>query len=166
VAKPGNRRGAPASASAASAAARLERVFAVIVEQVRQSPAFGQRLLDALGQSASGGRGSRPASPAGSSSAAPRAPAPRPPVPSRPAPKFEPPKPARQRRPAVIDPFALYDQGWESMLREHLSRLSVDQLHDVIDQFRLDPQARVDGQQDADALRDWIVRAVEERGLS
>jgi len=161
VAKPGNQRRVPASGSAAAAATRLERVFAVIVEQVRQSPAFGQRLLDALEQSAGSGRAAQPAA-----KATPRASAPRPPVAPRPAPKPEPAKPVRQRRPAVIDPFALYDQGWESMLREHLSRLSVAQLHDVIDQFRLDPQARMDAQEDADALRDWIVRAVEDCGLS
>ncbi len=101
--------------------ARLERLFAVIVEHVRNSPEFASRVEHTLGE--------RPA-------------------------------PAPQHRPAALDPFALYDQGWEAMLNQELARLDADQLRDVIHQYDLDPRGASAREKTADRLRDRIVKAV------
>jgi hypothetical protein len=132
-------------------AERLERVFAAIVEQVRRDAGFAQRLRDALGEVPS-------PTPAGSEP--PRRES-APPTTSRPPP----PPPAPRREKALIDPFALYDTGWESMLSEHLERLSVEQLRDVIHQYRMDPAARTASLSDIEELRAWIIRAVENFGI-
>lgn len=73
------------------------------------------------------------------------------------------PPPPPRHRPAVLDPFQIYEQGWESMLRQRLGRLDDDQLHDVIHEYELDRRGNTAGQKDADKLRDWIVKAVLER---
>ena len=159
-------------------AARVERIFAVVVEQLRQDPAFARRVRHALDPP-------RPPAPAGGaqaeSPAGPPARAPRPPTPTPPSSPRTPPstgaKPppaavtpavpaAAPRRKALVDPFAIYDSGWEPLLRAHLARLTPDQLRDVIHQYRLDATQGLSGQEGADALRDWIVRAVEDLGLN
>jgi hypothetical protein len=72
-----------------------------------------------------------------------------------------PPAPKRHR--AEIDPFALYDQGWEAMLRQRLARLDVEQLRDVVHQYGLDPQERSSELKTHEQLSEWIVKVVLER---
>ena len=133
---------------------RLERAFAAILDQIRQDPAFAQRVRNALEAAAaptpSAVEPAPPASPELASST--RLP--------------PPPAPAPQRQKALIDPFALYETGWEAMLRSHLERLSVDQLRDVIHQYRIDPGGRTASLGDIEQLRAWIIRAVENFGMS
>ena len=71
----------------------------------------------------------------------------------------EPPK----HKPALLDPFKVYEQGWESMLRQRLGRLDEEQCRDVIHQYQLDPRDRSKREKTADALREWIVQAILER---
>ena len=51
------------------------------------------------------------------------------------------------------------------MLREHLLRLDLEQLRDVIHQYRMDPSGRTRTENDPEKLRDWIVRGVEGHGM-
>jgi len=152
----------------------LARLFEVVMQQARDDPGFAARIQSALRtQGVPGdGRSESPAHveaaksvsrdvPPRTGARAPRTAAKADPPP-RPEPRVEKAAPVRRR--ALIDPFALYDAGWEEMLRSHLVRLDVEQLRDVIAQYALDPQARTERESDADRLRDWIVRAVEDIG--
>ena len=145
--------------------ARLEQIFGAVIAHLREDPALARRIATALEppepppsakETAAPPRSVEPPSPSAhpAPAAADRAPA----APQRAAP---PPK----RRRAVIDPFALYDSGWEAMLRAHLRRLTPEQMLDVIHQYGLDPGGKLPAAADAEQLRDWIVRAVEDRGL-
>ena len=71
--------------------------------------------------------------------------------------------PPDPRRPAVLDPFAVYETGWEVMLRQRLARLNVEELRDVIHEDRLDPTGKTVGKTRAESLIDWIVHAVMRR---
>jgi len=104
--------------------ARLEQLFGLVLEQVRNSPEFAAKLETVL-------------------------------TPHRP--------PAPKRHRAEIDPFALYDQGWEAMLRQRIARLDVEQLRDVIYQYGLDPQERTGEMKAHDELSEWVVKVVLER---
>lgn len=142
------------TSSGGDATQRLERAFDVILEQIRQDPSFAQKVRSALEEAASPEpRASEPAR------SAPPAPAASTRVPP-------PPPPAPKRQKALIDPFALYDTGWEAMLRSHLERLTVEQLRDVIHQYRMDPKGRSESLSDIEELRAWIVRSVENFGMS
>jgi hypothetical protein len=124
----------------------------VIVDQIHRDPAFAQSVRNALDGAAApapSGPVQRSSSPAPASTRLPPAP---------------PPAPKRQK--ALIDPFALYDTGWEAMLRSHLERLDVEQLRDVIHQYRMDAAGRTASVSDAEELRSWIIRAVENFGMS
>lgn len=101
--------------------ARLERMFAAIVEHVRNSPEFATRIQHTLAE-------------------------PRPAAPSH--------------RPAALDPFAVYENGWEAMLNQELARLDAGQLRDVIHQYDLDPAGASANDKTAEKLRDRIVKAV------
>ena len=74
----------------------------------------------------------------------------------------EAPKPPPRKR-AVLDPFKVYEMGWESMLSENLGRLDAEQLHDVIHQFDLDPRNELANLTKTDKLRERIVSAVLKR---
>ena len=139
-------------ASSGDFAQRLERVFAAIVAQVRSDAGFAEQLRDALGETS-------PPPPAVSEP--PRRES-APPTSTRQPP---PPPPAPKRQKALLDPFALYDTGWEAMLREHLERLTVEQLRDVIHQYRMDPKARTEALHEIEELRAWIIRACENFGM-
>ena len=136
---------------------RLERVFAAILEQIRQDPAFAQRVASALGDTATAAPSVAPSEPARQVAS------PAPPTSSR-LPPAPPPPPKRKR--ALIDPYALYETGWEAMLRSHLERLDVEQLRDVIHQYKMDSAARTASIGDIEELRSWIIRACENFGMS
>jgi len=68
-------------------------------------------------------------------------------------------KGSRAGKPA-LDPFAVYEQGWEVMLRSRLAPLNADQLADIIRAHKLDPKGRT-RDRSSEKLRDWIVDAVE-----
>ena len=78
--------------------------------------------------------------------------------------KAAPPAPKRKR--AELDPFKIYEQGWESMLRQRLAQLDDEKLRDVIHQYGLDERGTTEKQKDEDKLREWIVRAVHEKQKS
>jgi hypothetical protein len=115
---------------------RLERIFSLLLAHVRRNPALAREIEAAL------------------ATAAPSRPAPAPP-PRAPAPVVQP-------KPAVLDPFEVYDTGWESMLRERLQPLDVDQLKAVVHQFKLDPTGKMSGKS-ATELRDAIIEVVIHR---
>ena len=73
------------------------------------------------------------------------------------------PAAAPRHRPAALDPFAVYENGWEAMLNQELARLDADQLRDVIHQYELDPAGASAGDKSTDKLRDHIVQAVLKR---
>src|SRR5262245_35489270 len=136
-------------------APRLERVFAAILEQVRQDPAFAQRIASALAEAA-------PAAPPASEPPR-RVASPAAPTSSRLPPA--PPAPPKRKK-ALIDPFALYETGWEAMLRSHLERLDIEQLRDVIHQYKMDSAGRTASISDLEEMRSWIIRACENFGMS
>ncbi len=68
------------------------------------------------------------------------------------------------RSPAVLDPFAIYEQGWESMLRDRLAPLSIEQLRDVIHQFELDATGRSLALEDRRALIELVVKVTSRLG--
>ena len=112
----------------------------------RSDPKFATRVEAALQANA-------PADPPASrkASAARKAPA---------APAPPPPPPRPKHKPALLDPFAVYENGWEVMLNQRLDRLTASQLGDVIHQYKLDPQDRMSDEKNAERLREWIVKAV------
>lgn len=114
--------------------AQLEKLLQVLRDQARQSTEFAGRLQEVLAP---------------------------PPPPPEPDPPLELPKP--KRRKALVDPFAVYETGWESMLRQELGRLSVDQLRDVIVAYELDPDDRSVRLKSQGKLSEWIVKAVMNR---
>ena len=61
--------------------------------------------------------------------------------------------------------LASFRDGEGRLLRENLERLSVEQLRDVIHQYRMDPAARTASLSDIEELRGWIIRAVENFGI-
>ncbi len=75
------------------------------------------------------------------------------------APEKSPEPPPRAR--AVLDPFDIYEKGWEAMLRERLAALDVEKLKDVIAQYELDPSGRAMEQGKRRPLIDLITAAVE-----
>ncbi len=152
----GGRKGRTGPASG-DLAPRLERVFAAILEQIRQDPSFAQRIASALAEAAAAPRSAAPSEPARPVAT------PAPPTSSR-LPPAPPPVPKRKK--ALIDPFALYETGWEAMLRSHLERLDVEQLRDVIHQYKMDAAGRTASISDLEELRSWIIRACENFGMS
>jgi hypothetical protein len=152
----GVRKGRTGSASG-DLAPRLERVFAAILEQIRQDPAFAQRIASALAEAAAAPPSAPPSEPARQVAS------PAPPTSSR-LPPAPPPPPKRKK--ALIDPYALYETGWEAMLRSHLERLDVEQLRDVIHQYKMDSAGRTASISDLEELRIFIIRACENFGMS
>jgi hypothetical protein len=73
-----------------------------------------------------------------------------------------PPEPPK-RKAALLDPFKIYEQGWESMLRQRLGKLGEEQCRDVIHQYQLDPKDQSKRKKSAEDLREWIVKAILER---
>ena len=124
--------GNPPPAPGDAFVARLERMFAVIVEHVRNSPELAARIEHTLGEH------------------------PQPePAPAR--------APAPRQRPAPLDPFLIYEQGWEAMLIQELIRLDSGQLRDVIREYDLDPDGTSKRVKNVERLREWIVKAVVKR---
>ncbi len=128
-----SRRSATGKSSSDALVARLERLFAVIVAQVRDDPGFATRMEAAL-----------PA---------------RPPAARKPRPAPAPPPPPKHGA-AVLDPFTVYEQGWEVMLNQRLDRLAAGPLGDIIHQYQLDPQHRMRDEKNPARVREWIVKAV------
>jgi hypothetical protein len=115
---------------------RLERIFGAVLAHLRKNPELAREIEAAFAPA----------------SAAPPAQAPPPQAPA----------PVAQPGLAVLDPFEVYDTGWESMLRERLRPLDVDQLKAVIHQFKLDPTGKMSGKT-PDELRESIVEVVVHR---
>lgn len=151
----GLRGGRPALSPPAAddALARLERAFLVILEAARNDPGLAQRLADAL---AGGGPPAPQATRAVSSEPALRAGQTRPP--GRPPP----PAPAR-RSPAVLDPYAIYEVGWEVMLRERLRALDLEQLKDIVAEHTMDATGHALSWTEAERVVELIVQAVIDR---
>ena len=74
--------------------------------------------------------------------------------------------PPPKRNPAELDPFKVYEQGWESMLRQRLTRLDDEKLRDVIHKYGLDERGKTGKLKDEDKLREWIVKAILEKQKS
>lgn len=152
--------GSPPAGDAAAAVKRLEKLFGAILAHARQSPELGRAIEAALAPSATGPARSTsaPANPPRrvAQEAAPARSA----AQARPAPPRHAAQPEPPPAPALLDPFAVYDTGWETMLRERLGRLDVEQLLDVIHHFDLDPKGKLAERGSAEKLRDWIVEAV------
>jgi hypothetical protein len=65
---------------------------------------------------------------------------------------------AKPRSHGVLNPYKIYETGWESLLREKLEPLQADQLKDVIAEHRLDPSGRAPKKREA--LVEFIVARV------
>ena len=75
----------------------------------------------------------------------------------------KPPEPPPRAR-AVLDPFDIYEKGWEVMLRERLAALDLEKLKDVIAQYEMDPSGGAMQQGQRGPLIDLIAAAVEKAG--
>lgn len=113
--------------------ARLRRLIDVIADEARRNPGFAREVDEVLSESLS-------------TIAAPAA---------SPAP---PPRRAR----GVIDPYAIYEVGWEQMLREQLGALDVEKLKDIIAEHDMDPSKRFLESTDRQRLTELIVKTVSD----
>jgi hypothetical protein len=140
----------PRETERAALETKLEKLFAEILRAVREDSGFAARLAPLLvppAPLASKARKSATALPV-----TPLAEATQPPPPPKASPAAAP-----------LDPFAIYDKGWEQMLREELRRLEIPALREVIFAHELDPRGRSERASSADDLRELIVKAVLER---
>ena len=151
---------APTPPAAGDALARLEQAFLVILEAARNDPDLAERLANALAggvarqkRGASRSRGPKTAS-VPSAEPALRAGQTRPPGP--------PPAPAR-RAPAVLDPYAIYEVGWEAMLRERLEALDLEQIKDIVAEHTMDPTGQALRWTELERVVELIVQAVIDR---
>jgi hypothetical protein len=72
-------------------------------------------------------------------------------------------KRGNRRRPAMLDPIAEIDEG-EGHLRSRLQTLDLEQLRDVVADFRMDPSKLVMKWKDAGKVIDHIVSVALSRG--
>lgn len=87
----------------------LKALMAVITEEADRNPEFAKKLAAALGLAKTEREAKQPAKRRG-----------------------------RRRAPAVLDPVALYSEG-ESLLREKLGELNLEQLRDIVAECGMDP---------------------------
>ena len=115
---------------------RLDAVLRAIAAEARRSPDFLARLERALGPPSS----KVPATRAGQR-----------------------PERLHRRPPAVLDPFQILRAGGPQELRAQLSVLTLDQLHDVVAQHRVEPYTLAMKWKTASRLVDLISDTIEQR---
>lgn len=124
---------------------RLKKIFDLIRDEARQNPAFAERLSVALGSikapersGASVLRVQRDVEPGPSSSSSE-------------------PKRGNRRAPALLDPIATIKGGDEARLRDGLEPLNLEQLRDVVAEYRMDPNKLVMKWKDRERVIEHIV---------
>jgi hypothetical protein len=112
----------------------IRRLFDEIVAEAERRPDFARRLAAALADRQTGS-----------------------------APPGAAPKPRRNRRaPGVVNPFDLFARG-DDVLRESLSRLSVEQLKDIVSEHAMDSSKLALKWRAPERLIDLIVTTVRAR---
>lgn len=97
----------------------LHRLVRAVLEEAERNPAFDAALQDALGVAPP--KSKQPKLQTGEQAAS-----------------GEPKRPKNRRSPAALDPVQVVRSG-ETVLREQLSRLNVEQLKDIVAQYGMDP---------------------------
>ena len=116
--------------------ARLDAVLRAITEAARDNPRFLADLERAL--------------------ATPRGP--------RSAPKLRSPaNRPRRRAPASLDPFDILRGAGRAALRERLSALSLDELRDIVAEYRIEPYTLAMKWKTPSRVVDLIAEAIEQR---
>lgn len=77
-------------------------------------------------------------------------------------PRIEPRRPRRRNLP-VLDPFTLYEQGGEELLRKELKDLDIDQLKDIVAAHGMDRSRLALRWRTAERLMELIVETVRNR---
>ena len=114
---------------------RIAAVLQVIADEARRDPHFLAKLEDALNMR---GRTSRAVS----------------------APRVERP---HRRAPAVIDPFEVLHMVGSDGLRERLNDLSLDQLRDIVAEYRIEPYTLAMKWKTPARVVDLIVETIDQR---
>lgn len=77
-----------------------------------------------------------------------------------------PPRRKRQpsrRNPAIVDPFALYQQGGEAEVQQQLERLEIEQLKDIIAEHGMDSTRKAMTWKKPQRLVELIIQTVSRR---
>jgi hypothetical protein len=127
---------------------RLKELLNVIIEEVRQNSAFAERLTAVLGD-AGGSRREKTRERAGKIKSVEVAPGE--------------PKRGNRRAPALVDPISEIEQG-EGHLRDRLAALELEQLRDVVAEYRMDPNKLVMKWKDRERVIDHILTTSISRG--
>jgi hypothetical protein len=128
---------------------RLRDLLNVVLDEVRQNPAFADRLAGVLGDHASPRRGNTPAlGPISVSRAGTGA--------------ETTPKRGNRRAAALVHPIIEIEQG-ELHLRNLLATLNLEQLRDVVAEYGMDPNKLVMKWKARDRVIDHIVATAASR---
>jgi hypothetical protein len=128
---------------------RLKAFMEVVLDEMRANPAFAERVGAILDPNPSG---PSPRQAAGSGSRAPRPPA-----------AEGPAKRGNRRAPSLVDPLTAIQSG-EQHLRSQLAPLDLEQLRDVMADYRMDPSKLAMKWKDRERVIDHIVATAVERG--
>ncbi len=112
---------------------RLRKVFAAIVDAVKRDPELARKVAEALGPKEAL-------------------------VPKSGAPRSS--KPAGRRKPASLDPFAVHEQG-EETLRAKSKELDVEALNDIVAEHSMDPSRLVLRWKTPERIIDHIASVVQ-----
>lgn len=116
-------------------AVRLARVFGAIAGEASRGPRFANALTKAL----------------------------RDPVDLKPRSSGAGRRPANRRNPGPFDPFAVYAEGQESMLRERLGQIDLEALRDIVAEHGMDNDRLAMKWKDPARVIDRIVERVVDR---
>jgi hypothetical protein len=128
---------------------RLRDLMNVVLDEVRQNPAFADRLAHVLGDGALSPRGKPHGGVPKSASASGAA--------GEPAARR-----GNRRAPALVHPITEIGQG-ESHLRSRLAALDLEQLRDVVAEYGMDPNKLVMKWKDRERVVDHIVTTAASR---
>lgn len=130
---------------------RLKELLKVVLEEVRQNPAFGERLAGVLNDA------SRSPQVRGQEQVT------RSKALEKTAPSGGVAKRGNRRAAALVDPVSEIEEG-ENQLRIRLAALNLEQLRDVVAEYRMDPNKLVMKWKDRERVIDHIVTTSINRG--
>ena len=130
---------------------RLRELLTVVLAEVRRNPSFAERLAGVLGNAGS------PSAQQGKETAT------KPKGLEKGSSDARGSKRGNRRAPALVDPVGEIEQG-EDYLRTRLRRLDLEQLRDVVAEYRMDPNKLVMKWKDRERVIDHIVTTSVARG--
>ena len=128
---------------------RLKALMDVVISEMRANPAFAERVGAVLDPA--------PSEPAAQKARESRPRAPRPPAAEGAA------KRGNRRAASLVDPLTVIQSG-QQQLRNQLAPLDLEQLRDVMADYRMDPSKLAMKWKDRERVIDHIVATAVERG--